>query len=101
MTSRLKFLDRFLTLWIFLAMAIGVLWGYLFPGIAGFWDRFSAGTTRSRRSSKGLSGTKTMPALELFVKPLIESPGNAIEPGDRSSTAVEYRGGGRVARGRG
>src|SRR5512138_1224805 len=45
MTSRLKFLDRFLTLWIFLAMAIGVLWGYLFPGIAGFWDRFSAGTT--------------------------------------------------------
>ncbi|MBN2682727.1 MAG: ACR3 family arsenite efflux transporter [Bacteroidales bacterium] len=35
---RLKFLDRYLTLWIFLAMAIGVGSGYLFPEIAKFWD---------------------------------------------------------------
>ena len=35
---RLKFLDRYLTLWIFLAMFIGVLSGYLFPSIARFWD---------------------------------------------------------------
>ncbi len=42
---RLSFLDRFLTLWIFLAMAIGVIGGYLFPGIAGWLDKMSIGTT--------------------------------------------------------
>lgn len=35
---RLKFLDRYLTLWIFLAMFIGVISGYLFPSIARFWE---------------------------------------------------------------
>jgi ACR3 family arsenite transporter len=45
MKKRLSFLDRYLTLWIFLAMGIGVFWGYLFPGIAGFWNKFSVGTT--------------------------------------------------------
>ena len=42
---RLSFLDRYLTLWIFLAMALGVVLGYVYPGVAAFWDRFSMGTT--------------------------------------------------------
>ncbi|HCV42722.1 MAG TPA: arsenical-resistance protein, partial [Bacteroidetes bacterium] len=32
-------------LWIFLAMAVGVFWGYLFPGVVGFWNSFQSGTT--------------------------------------------------------
>jgi ACR3 family arsenite transporter len=44
-SRQLSFLDRYLTLWIFLAMGIGVLSGYLYPGIAGFWNTFQRGTT--------------------------------------------------------
>jgi arsenite transporter len=36
--KRLNFLDRYLTLWIFLAMFIGVFTGYLFPSISKFWE---------------------------------------------------------------
>jgi len=43
--SRLKILDRYLTLWIFLAMFAGVFMGWAFPSVAGFWDSLSSGTT--------------------------------------------------------
>jgi ACR3 family arsenite transporter len=43
--KRLSFLDRFLTLWIFLSMFVGVMWGYLFPGIREMMDYFQVGTT--------------------------------------------------------
>jgi len=43
--KRLSFLDRYLTVWIFLAMGIGVGAGYVFPGIVPLLNRFSVGTT--------------------------------------------------------
>jgi len=45
MKPRLKFLDRYLTLWIFLAMFIGVIAGWLSPDISKFWNSLSSGTT--------------------------------------------------------
>ncbi len=44
-TKELSFLDRYLTLWILLAMGIGVGVGFFTPGIAGFWDQFQSGST--------------------------------------------------------
>ncbi len=43
--KRLSFLDRYLTLWIILAMVAGVLTGYIYPAITGFWQYFERGTT--------------------------------------------------------
>ncbi|MBP1638334.1 MAG: arsB [Bacteroidetes bacterium] len=44
-SSNLSFLDRYLTLWIFLAMFIGVFAGWYSPNVAAFWNSFSVGTT--------------------------------------------------------
>jgi ACR3 family arsenite transporter len=43
--KKLSFLDRYLTIWIFTAMLIGVLAGHFFPQIAEFWNGMSRGTT--------------------------------------------------------
>jgi ACR3 family arsenite transporter len=43
--KKLSFLDRYLTLWIFLAMAVGVGAGYFLPGIVDFWNIFQYDTT--------------------------------------------------------
>ncbi|NWJ51238.1 MAG: ACR3 family arsenite efflux transporter [Bacteroidetes bacterium] len=43
--KQLSFFDRYLTLWIFLVMFSGVIIGYFVPGISGFWNSLSSGTT--------------------------------------------------------
>ncbi len=45
LTRKLSFLDRYLTLWIFVAMAVGVGAGWLFPGVKDFVNLFTVGTT--------------------------------------------------------
>ena len=44
-SGKLSFLDRFLTLWIFLAMALGVSLGYFIPSVSKFINFLSVGTT--------------------------------------------------------
>jgi ACR3 family arsenite transporter len=44
-SKKLSFFDRYLTLWIFIVMFSGVAAGSVFPGIAGFWNSLSSGTT--------------------------------------------------------
>lgn len=45
MKTKLRFFDRYLTLWIFLVMFAGVIIGYFIPEISGFWNSLSSGTT--------------------------------------------------------
>lgn len=44
-TKKLSFLDRYLTLWIFGAMALGIALGYALPSVPDFWQQFQSGTT--------------------------------------------------------
>ena len=45
MKAKLKIIDRYLTLWIFSAMLMGIIVGYLFPTMAEFWNSLQSGTT--------------------------------------------------------
>ena len=45
LTKKLSFLDRYLTVWIFAAMAFGISVGYFFPGVEGFINSFQVGAT--------------------------------------------------------
>jgi ACR3 family arsenite transporter len=54
LTKKLSFLDRHLTLWIFLAMFIGVFSGYLFPGIVDFWNSFQTSSAGKQGSSTNI-----------------------------------------------
>ena len=45
LTKKLSFLDRYLTVWIFAAMALGIGLGYVFPGVEGLINSFQVGTT--------------------------------------------------------
>jgi len=45
LSKKLSFLDRYLTIWIFTSMAIGISLGFFFPGIEGFINTFQVGTT--------------------------------------------------------
>ena len=53
-TKRLSFLDRYLTLWIFLSMFIGVFSGYLFPGIVDFWNSFNVASSGKHGNSTNI-----------------------------------------------
>ncbi|MBI4721763.1 MAG: ACR3 family arsenite efflux transporter [Candidatus Stahlbacteria bacterium] len=44
-SKKLSFLDKYLTVWIFLAMIVGVCSGYFYPRIVDFWNKFQVGTT--------------------------------------------------------
>ncbi|MFO1445013.1 arsenical-resistance protein, partial [Bacillus sp. Bva_UNVM-123] len=45
LTKKLSFLDRYLTLWIFVAMGLGILLGFAVPSFKDILDKFSVGTT--------------------------------------------------------
>ena len=44
-TAKLSFLDRYLTVWIFVAMAVGIAVGHFIPGVEGFINSFQVGAT--------------------------------------------------------
>src|SRR3546814_9737286 len=65
--ERLSFLDRFLTLWIFLAMALGVLLGSTFAGLPAPIDSLSWGSTNIPRSEEHTSAPQSLMPITYAV----------------------------------
>ena len=55
LTKKLSFLDRYLTVWIFAAMALGIGLGYFYPGVEGFINSFQVGATNLSKHRYRLS----------------------------------------------
>ena len=76
--AKLSFLDRYLTVWIFLAMFLGVELGYVLPGFAGFLNSLSIGTTSipivAIAVSAAVFGIDSGQAFAAVVGPLVEVP---------------------------
>ena len=73
--KRLSFLDRHLTLWIFLAMIAGIGNGYFFPRIVPFLDSFSVGTTSIPIAvAVATFGIQSGAAFAAVIGPLVEVP---------------------------
>jgi ACR3 family arsenite efflux pump ArsB len=76
--AKLSFLDRYLTVWIFLAMFLGVVLGYVLPGFAGFLNSLSIGTTSipivAIAVSAAVFGIDSGQAFAAVVGPLVEVP---------------------------
>lgn len=67
MQPKLKFLDRYLTLWIFLAMAAGVGLGYFFPGISNVTDALSVGTIQHSAGNRTYTEVEKSAAISLSL----------------------------------
>ena len=66
-SHQLSFLDRYLTLWIFLAMGVGIGMGYFIPAVAGYINSFSKGTTNIPLAVVVIGPLGEVPALIALV----------------------------------
>ena len=69
LSKQLSFLDRYLTLWIFLAMFIGVVGGWLAPGIKDIVNAFSVGTTSISFQHSRILLTRLVAEQQIFRLP--------------------------------